>query len=80
MREDEHVPSYGPSHLVPLALFAVGLVVAVWLGRRHRAVDGPTRFSRGMALLIPAVSLPFQLVDFVFLIEMVSIRLRRRLV
>jgi hypothetical integral membrane protein (TIGR02206 family) len=66
VREDEHVPSYGPSHLVPLALFAVGLVVAVWLGRRHRAVDGPTRFSRGMALLIPAVSLPFQLVDFVF--------------
>ena len=66
MSEDEHVPSYGPSHVVPLVLFALGLVAAVWLGRRHRAVDGPTRFSRTTALLIPAVTVPFQLIDLSF--------------
>jgi hypothetical integral membrane protein (TIGR02206 family) len=66
VREDGQVEPYGPSHLVPLALFAVGLVVAVWLGRRHRAVDGPTRFSQVMALLVPAVTVPFQLVDLAF--------------
>lgn len=66
MREDGQVPSYGPSHVVPLVLFALGLVAAAWLGRRHRAVDGPTRFSRTAALLIPAVTVPFQLIDLAF--------------
>ena len=58
--------SYGPTHVVPLVLFVIGLVAAGWLGRRHRAVDGPTRFSRTAALLIPAVTVPFQLIDLVF--------------
>ncbi|WP_188111146.1 YwaF family protein [Nocardioides antri] len=57
--------SYGPSHLVPLVLFAVGLFGAAWLGRQHRAADGPTQFSRTMAVLIPAVTVPFQVVDLV---------------
>jgi len=60
------VSPYGVTHLVPLALFAVGLIAAVRLGRRHRAVDGPTRFSRTAALLIPAVTVPAQLVDLAF--------------
>lgn len=56
---------YGVTHLVPLALFVVGLVAAVRLGRRHRAADSPTRFSRTTALLIPVVTVPFQLIDLV---------------
>ncbi|MEZ0580604.1 TIGR02206 family membrane protein [Nocardioides sp. MH1] len=57
------MPSYGPSHLVPLAIFAVGLVAAVWVGRRHREHDGPTASSRALATLVPAVTVPFQLLD-----------------
>ncbi len=55
--------SYGASHVVPLILFVIGLLVAAWLGRKHRAIDGPTRFSRTVAVLIPAVTVPFQIVD-----------------
>ena len=58
--------SYGPTHLVPLAIFAIGLVAAVVLGRRHRVAEGPSRFSRTAAVMIPAVTLPFQLVDLAF--------------
>ena len=54
---------YGPTHLVPLVIFVMGLVAAVLLGRRHRGIDGPSRFSRGCALAIPAVTVPFQIVD-----------------
>lgn len=48
---------------MPLAVFAVGLVGAVLLGRRHASYDGPTGFSRACALLIPLATVPFQLVD-----------------
>jgi hypothetical integral membrane protein (TIGR02206 family) len=60
------VSSYGPAHLVPLVLFALGLVAAVWLGRRHRAIDGPTRFSRTAAVLVPLATVPFLVIDLVF--------------
>ncbi len=59
------MPWYGVTHLVPLGIFLAGLVVVVALGRRHRAVPGPTRFSRGWALAIPAVTVPLQLIDIV---------------
>ncbi|HWJ83477.1 MAG TPA: TIGR02206 family membrane protein [Nocardioides sp.] len=58
---------YGLSHLVPLVVFACGLVGAVVVGRRHRTATGPTTFSRAWAVLVAAVGL-FQavalLVDF----------------
>ncbi len=57
--------SYGPTHLVPLAIFLIGLPLVVLLGRRQRSADGPTRFSRTAALLIPAVTVPFQLIDLI---------------
>ncbi|GAA3657796.1 TIGR02206 family membrane protein [Nocardioides ginsengisoli] len=57
---------YGPSHLVALAVFGVGLVVVVLLGRRHAAADGPTTFSRVWALLLPLVTLPFLVYDVLF--------------
>lgn len=56
---------YGATHLVPLGIFVGGLVAAVVLGRRHATHHGPTRFSRGWALAIPAVTIPFQVVDLV---------------
>ncbi|MDZ5620269.1 YwaF family protein [Nocardioides bizhenqiangii] len=58
--------SYGPTHLVPLVLFVIGLVAAVWLGRQHRAVDGPTRFSRAAAVLVPLATVPFLVIDLIF--------------
>ncbi|UMG92446.1 hypothetical protein [Nocardioides sp. TF02-7] len=57
------MPSYGLTHLVPLAIFAAGLVTVVVVGGRHRAAEGPTTSSRVAALLIPAVTVPFQVYD-----------------
>lgn len=54
---------YGVTHWVPLAIFVVGLWPVVRLGRAHRDAGGPTRFGRGWALLIPAVTVPFQVID-----------------
>jgi hypothetical integral membrane protein (TIGR02206 family) len=63
MSDPGRVPWYGVSHLVPLAVFLVGLVGCVWLGRRDRATPGPTTTSRVWALAIPAVTVPFQIYD-----------------
>ena len=60
------VPQYGPTHLAALAVFAVGVAAAVLLGRRHAALDGPTRLSRVWALLLPAVTVPFLVRDLIF--------------
>ncbi len=60
------MPSYGVTHLVPLAVFALGLVAAVVLGRRHASYEGPTRFSRTCAVLIPLATVPAQVVDVIF--------------
>lgn len=57
---------YGLTHLVPLVVFVVGLVLAVMLGRRHAATQGPTRASRTWALLIPLATVPFQVIDIVW--------------
>ncbi len=57
---------YGATHLVPIAIFLTGLWPVVRLGRRHRDEPGPTAFSRAAALAIPAVTLPFQVIDLVF--------------
>ena len=54
---------YGVTHWVPLAIFVIGLWPVVRLGRAHRTADGPTRFSRTWAVLIPAVTVPFQVID-----------------
>lgn len=59
---------YGPSHLVPLVVFVVGVVLVIVVGRRERLADpaaGPSRFSRVGAVLIPVVTVPFQVIDIV---------------
>jgi len=63
LRHAERVESYSLTHLVPLALFVVGLGPVLLLGRRDRASAGPTPLSRGWAVLIPAIQVPFQVAD-----------------
>jgi hypothetical integral membrane protein (TIGR02206 family) len=57
--------SYGTAHLVMLAIFVAGLGPVVLLGRRHRTDGAGRRMGRALALLIPAVTIPFQIIDFV---------------
>ncbi|GAT07532.1 hypothetical protein AU184_19435 [Mycolicibacterium novocastrense] len=45
--------AYGPSHLVVLAIFVVGAVLLIWLGRRQTEAQARV-FSRVFALLIVA--------------------------
>ncbi|TIC87784.1 TIGR02206 family membrane protein [Nocardioides sp. GY 10113] len=54
---------YGATHLVPLALFGVGLVGAVALGRRRRGLGRPTALDRAWAIAVAAATVPFQVVD-----------------
>jgi hypothetical integral membrane protein (TIGR02206 family) len=62
------VTPYSTAHLVPLAIFLVGLVLVVRLGRRHRAApDGPAveAWGRAGAVALAAMAIPFQVVDVV---------------
>ncbi|WP_141013237.1 YwaF family protein [Nocardioides sambongensis] len=54
---------YGVSHLVPLAVFAVGLLVVVLLGRRPRRSRRLRVVERCWAVAIVACTVPFQLYD-----------------
>ncbi len=54
--------AYGTSHLVMLAVFAAGLPVIVVLGRRERRT-GDRVTSRALAVAIPVVFVPTQVVD-----------------
>nr|WP_090281484.1 TIGR02206 family membrane protein [Mycolicibacterium komanii]CRL77924.1 putative integral membrane protein [Mycolicibacterium komanii] len=56
--------AYGPSHLVVLAIFAVGVGLLIWLGRRQTEAQARV-FSRVFALLILAafvVALVYKLI------------------
>jgi hypothetical integral membrane protein (TIGR02206 family) len=57
--------AYGPSHLVVLAVFAVGAALLIWIGRRQ--TDAQARmFSRAFSLLIVAtflVALVYKLIQ-----------------
>ncbi|MEQ6899621.1 TIGR02206 family membrane protein [Nocardioides sp. YIM 152588] len=54
---------YGVTHLVPLAVFAVGLVGVVAVGRRRRGTDAPGTLDRAWAVAVAAATVPFQVVD-----------------
>jgi len=53
---------YSTPHFVALGVFLAGLPLVVWLGRRERASGRPV-VSRSMALAIPVVHVPTQIVD-----------------
>ncbi|WP_328528370.1 TIGR02206 family membrane protein [Nocardioides sp. NBC_00368] len=57
--------AYGLTHLVPLSLLTAGIVAVVWLGRRQRDEENPSRFSRGFALAIPLTTIPLQAHEWV---------------
>lgn len=63
-----HLVQGSTAHLVPLAIFAVGLAWVIWLGRRHRAAGlsarGPRAWGRGASLVLAAVAIAFEIVDF----------------
>ncbi|MEO6471230.1 MAG: TIGR02206 family membrane protein, partial [Aeromicrobium sp.] len=56
--------AYGPSHLVVLGIFAVGVLVLVALGRRQRTSSSEVKFSRVFACAIVAVTVPLQILQF----------------
>lgn len=56
--------AYGPSHLIVLAIFAVGVVILTMLGRSLRGTDGADKFSKAFALAIIAVTVPLQILQF----------------
>lgn len=55
---------YGAAHLVMIAVFVTGLPLAALLGRRDRR-RGERRVGRVLALVLPAVTVPFQVYDIV---------------
>ncbi|GAA5149328.1 TIGR02206 family membrane protein [Nocardioides marinquilinus] len=61
--------AYSTPHLVALLVFVAGIPVAAWLGARERRTGVPVA-SRTMAVLIPLVHVPTQLVDVVTSFEL----------
>ncbi|MPZ66149.1 MAG: TIGR02206 family membrane protein [Pseudonocardiaceae bacterium] len=55
----ERFSPYGPSHWAVLALFAVGAVVVITVGRRYRGTVVAEWISKLLALAILAVQIPF---------------------
>jgi hypothetical integral membrane protein (TIGR02206 family) len=55
--------AYGTSHAVVGAVFVVGAVGVVVLGRRLRDSAADERVRRGFALLIPVFTVPFQVLQ-----------------
>lgn len=60
----ERFDPYGTSHVVLLVLAVVGSVAVVALGRAVRRTPRELMTCRSLAVLLPAVLLPLQLIDF----------------
>lgn len=56
--------AYGPSHLIVLAIFVVGVFALIALGRRQRDSPSAVQFSRVFACAIVAVTVPLQILQF----------------
>ncbi len=63
--QTSRMQAYGLTHLVPLSLLTLGIVAVIWVGRRQRTYEGPSRFSRGFALAIPLTTIPLQAHEWV---------------
>lgn len=61
---DGRFEAFGAQHLAALGVFAVGLVVVVWVGRRVRGTGAEASVSRALALGICAVTIPLQVMQF----------------
>lgn len=56
--------AFGATHLVMLAIFVGGLGPIVLFGRAHRGDDVARGFAKVLAVLIPAFTVPLQVLDF----------------
>lgn len=56
--------TFGRSHLIVLLLFVVGVFVVIAAGRSHRGTVTADRFCKGFAVLIPVVTIPLQVLQF----------------
>lgn len=56
--------TFGPTHLLMLAVFVAGCVALAWVGRRQRDTSSQVRFSRGFAVAIPLFTVPMQILQF----------------
>jgi hypothetical integral membrane protein (TIGR02206 family) len=56
----ERFEAYSGQHYLLLALFFIGAVGIVLLGRRQRGTDAAVRFSRVLAVAIPCCTIPSQ--------------------
>lgn len=56
--------AYGPSHLTILAIFAVGVVVVILVGRRVRGQPSELVVRRVAAVALLAVTIPLQTLQF----------------
>jgi hypothetical integral membrane protein (TIGR02206 family) len=59
----ERFEAGSPEHWVLLAVFAVGVVVAAWLGRRWRGSPRGVTFTRWYAVAIPVFTVPLQVLQ-----------------
>jgi hypothetical integral membrane protein (TIGR02206 family) len=57
--------TYGTSHLVVLAVFAVGIVGVILIGSRLRNTPAEVPLRRTFAVAIVAVALPLQILQFI---------------
>lgn len=60
---DDGFQTFGTQHLVVLAIFVVGLVPVVWLGRRVRGTDAEVPLGRTAAVAICCVTIPLQVLQ-----------------
>ena len=56
--------TYGPSHLTVLAIFAVGVVLVVFAGRRFSGTAAEQPLRRTLAVGIVLIALPLQILQF----------------
>jgi hypothetical integral membrane protein (TIGR02206 family) len=59
------VEDYGGTHLVMLAIFVAAVGPLIRFGRTHRRDGAARRLAKVLAILIPAFTIPMQVVDFV---------------
>lgn len=57
----EEFVTFGSTHVATLGVFAAGAVIVITIGRTSRDQSGVPRFSKVLAVLVPAVTIPMQI-------------------
>ncbi|MGH3423117.1 MAG: TIGR02206 family membrane protein [Nocardioidaceae bacterium] len=56
--------TFGTSHVVVLIVFVIGVVAAIWVGKAQRGTPAATATGKAVAVLIPVVTIPLQVLQF----------------